>query len=154
MFATAATFVSVLLAALVAGTMFGVWLSFNPRGLSAAAYVAQQQGLVRSLNVIMPALGAMTILAAIVAALLSRDEPVRLGLLSGATACFVIAGLITRFANQPINALVMNWSADAPPADWARRRDDWWLWHVARTGFGLVGLCLLIAATLKAASPC
>ena len=153
MLATAIEFFTLLLAALVVGTMFAVWLSFNPMGLSAAAYVVQQQRCIRSLNVVMPVLGAITVLLTIASAILSIDDWLRLSLLLSALACFATAGLITRFANQPINQIVMTWSADAPPADWTRRRDDWWRWHMLRTIFGLGGLCLLIAAVLKPASP-
>lgn len=144
---------ALLSAALVVGTMFGVWLSFDPMGLSAAAYVVQQQRCIRSLNVIMPALGGVTVLLTTAGAVLSIGDRARLILLVCTAACFVAAGLITRFANQPINAAVMTWSAEAPPADWARRRDDWWRWHIRRTVFGLGGLCLLIAAALKPALP-
>ena len=153
MFATTIDFLALLSAALVVGTMFGVWLSFNPTGLSAAAYVVQQQRCIRSLNVIMPVLGGVTVLLTTASAILSIDDRVGLTLLASAAACFVAAGLITRFANQPINAIVMTWSSEAPPSDWARRRDGWWRWHILRTAFGLGGLCLLIAAALKPASP-
>jgi uncharacterized membrane protein len=152
-FATTIDFFALLSAALVVGTMFGVWLSFDPTGLNAAAYVVQQQRCIRSLNVIMPVLGGVTVLLTIASAVLSIDDRARFALLVSAAACFVAAGLVTRFANQPINAIVMTWSAEAPAVDWARRRDDWWRWHILRTVFGLGGLCLLIAAALKPASP-
>jgi uncharacterized membrane protein len=153
MFATAINFLSLLSAALVVGTMFGVWLTFNPKNLGAATYVAQQQRCIRSLNVIMPLLGGVTVLLTVVTASLSGNDRTRLGLLAGAAVCFVAAGVITRFANQRINAVVMTWSADAPPADWTRRRDDWWRWHIRRMACGLVGLCLLIAGILKSSPP-
>jgi hypothetical protein len=31
-------------------------------------------------------------------------------------AFFVVAGLVTRLGNQPINAAMMTWHASAPPA--------------------------------------
>jgi uncharacterized membrane protein len=97
----------------------------------------------------MPALGAATILVTIVAAVLGRDDRTRLGLLVGAVVCLAAAGAITRFQNQPINAVVMTWHADAPPANWTGLRDEWWRWHLLRLVAGLGGLSLLIAATLK-----
>jgi hypothetical protein len=54
-------------------------------------------------------------------------------MLATAIESFVAAGPITRFASQPINQIVMTWSADAPPADWTRRRDDCWRWHMRRS---------------------
>jgi uncharacterized membrane protein len=149
MFTLMIDFANLLLAALVVGAMFGVWLVFNPAGLDAGFYVALHQQGIRTLNKTMPALGAATILLTIVAAALGRVKSMRFGLLAAAVICFVATGLITRFLNQPINAIVMTWRADLPPSNWTALRDEWWRWHLIRLGTGLVGLSLLIAATLK-----
>ena len=142
-------FTNVLLAALLVGAMFGVWLFLNPAGSDAVLYIALQQQGIKGLDTTMPALGAGTILATIVASVLGRGDGTRFGLLIAAAACLVVAGLITRFLNQPINAIVMTWHRDAPPANWTRLRDEWWRWHLIRLAAGLGGLSLLIAATLR-----
>jgi uncharacterized membrane protein len=152
MFASTIDFCNLLLASLVIGAMFGIWLSFNPAGLGAAAYVLQQQHGIRTLNGTMPILGALTILLTIIAAVLARIDSARFTLLLGATACFVAVALITRFLNQPINAIMITWSPDSPPANWTQLRDAWWRWHVVRLIIGISGLCLLIIATLKHAT--
>ena len=149
MFAVGVEFANLLVAALVAGAMFGVWLSFNPAGLDATSYVALQQQAISTLNTTMPALGGVAILLTLLAAAISRGDRARLALLLAAGACFVAAGLITRFLNQPINAIVIDWSAGAPPADWTDFRDAWWRWHVLRTVIAVAGLCLVIAASLR-----
>src|SRR5882672_11398520 len=141
-------FANLLLAALVVGTMFGIWLGYNPADLSSRAYVEQQQHAIRALNVTMPVLGALTVLLTLASATLARANRRQVALLLGAVACFVAAGLVTRFLNQPINAVVITWSADAPPTNWSELRDEWWRWHVVRTVLGAVGLSLLIAANL------
>lgn len=151
MFAPMIDFANLLLAALVVGTTFGIWLGYNPAGLSATVYVTQQQHAIGALNVVLPVLGGVTVLLTMVAAVLATGDRSRLALLLLAAAGFIAAGLITRFLNQPINAVVMTWSAEAPPADWMQLRDDWWRWHVMRMAAGIVGLSLLIAATLKRA---
>lgn len=145
-------FANLLLGALVAGTMFGIWLGYHPGGLSADVYVSQQQHAIRALNVVMPVLGGLTIGLTLVAAALAASDRTRLILLLSAAVCFIAAGLITRLLNQPINAIVMTWSADAPPTDWMQLRDDWWRWHVMRTIAGMGGLSLLIIAALKRVS--
>ena len=142
-------FTNLLLAALLVGAMFGVWLFLNPTGSDAVLYTALQQQAIRGLDRTMPALGAATILMTIIAAALGRDDTIRLWLMIATIACLVSAGLVTRFLNQPINAIVMTWHREAPPADWGRLRDDWWRWHLVRLTAGLGGLSLLIAATLK-----
>lgn len=143
-------FLNLLLAALVIGTTFGIWLGYDPAGLSAEAYVELQQHAIGALNLILPALGALTIALTLASAVLARSDRRSLGLLLGAAACFVIVALCTRFANQPINAVVMSWSPAAPPADWAALRDRWWHWHELRTAVGVAGLSLLIAGHLAA----
>src|SRR5215471_2313563 len=92
-------FTNLLLAALLVGAMFGVWLFLNPAGSDAVLYVALQQQGIRGLDTTMPALGAATILVTIVAAVLGRGDATRLGLLIAAVACLIAAGLITRFLN-------------------------------------------------------
>lgn len=152
-------FLNLLLAALLVGAMFAVCLILNPEGRDAATYVSLQQQAIHAMqrtpgdsgggDIKMPMLGAITAILTFVAAVLARTERTRLALLLVAAALFVAAGLITRFFNQPINAVVMTWSAQAPPADWMQFRDAWWRWHLARFGAGLGGLCLLILAALR-----
>jgi hypothetical protein len=54
--------------------------------------------------------------------------------------------LITRFLNQPINAVVMTWNPQRSPAEWAPLCDQWWQWHILRTGIAIIGLALLMIA--------
>jgi len=142
-------FASLLLAALVVGTLFGVRLFLNPAGLHANSYVVLQQQAIRTMNRVMPALGAVTILLTLAAAVLGRGDRTRFFLMLAAVGCFAAIGLITRFLNQPINAVVSAWRPELPPTDWTRLRDEWWRWHLVRLSTGLAGLSLLIAATLR-----
>lgn len=142
------SFANLLLAALLIGTMFGIWLGYNPMELSPGAYIEQQQHAIRALNVAMPLLGALVALLTFVSAVLARNNRAQSALFVGALICFVAAGVVTRFLNQPINAVVITWSALAPPANWIELRDEWWHWHILRTVIGVVGLSLLIAANL------
>jgi uncharacterized membrane protein len=142
-------FADVLLTALLVGTIFGVWLGFNPMSLSPTTYVEQQQHAIRALNTVMPMLGATCILLTAALAVLSKGEPQTRYLLVACVVCQLAAGLITNFFNQPINAIVMTWSAQAPPSNWAELRDTWWRWHILRTLAGLAGLALLLLATLR-----
>ena len=151
MTATAIDFANLMLAALLAGAVFGAWLMMQPGGLDAATYVMQHQNGVRTLNGVMPPLGALTIGVTLAAAFLARDDRARLILLVAAAVCFLVVGLITRFCNQPINAIVMTWASDSPPAIWTQLRDEWWRWHSIRLVFSLIALSLTIAATLRRA---
>jgi uncharacterized membrane protein len=68
--------------------------------------------------------------------------------LIAAAVCLIIAGIVTRFFNQPINAIVMHWTAAAPPMDWADVRDTWWKYHIIRLTAGIAGLSFLIIGML------
>ena len=138
---------SLIVAALVVGAMFGIWLGHNPAPLSAGAYVEQQQEAIRSMNVSMPALGALAIALALLSAAKMSGGWARTLVVAGAL-CLASSGVVTRFRNQPINRVVMAWSAQAPPAEWQALRDEWWRWHVVRTGTGVLGLALLIVGNL------
>lgn len=145
---TVIRFTNLLMAALVTGTMFGIWLGFNPALLSSSAYVEQQQNAIRALNVTMPILGAVCIALTLVHASLVRANRSSFYLLLLGAVLLAAAGLITRFGNQPINAQVITWSALAPPSAWARARDQWWSWHVIRTIAGMGALACIIAASI------
>ena len=141
-------FISLLLTSLLVGTMFGIWLGFNPAALSATAYVEVQQNAIRALNVVLPVLGLVCIVLNAALAVLTRHDGRTRYLLVAATLCLVAAGLVTRFANQPINAVVITWSSEAPAADWAELRDAWWYWHVWRTVAGVAALALALLAAM------
>ena len=138
---------SLVVAALVVGAMFGIWLGHNPANLSAGAYVEQQQEAIRSMNVSMPALGALAIALALLSVPKMSGGRARTLVVAGAL-CLAASGVITRFRNQPINRVVIAWSAQAPPTEWQALRDEWWRWHVVRTDTGVLGLALLIVGNL------
>jgi uncharacterized membrane protein len=147
--ATSSTrFVSLLLTSLLVGTMFGIWLGFNPSALTANAYVEMQQNAIRALNTSLPTLGLVCVLLTAALAALTKNDKRGRYLLIAAAMCLVIAGLVTRFGNQPINAVVMTWSPDALPANWMEMRDTWWRWHILRTVAGVVALALALLAAL------
>jgi uncharacterized membrane protein len=139
-------FANVVLACLVVGTMFGVWLTFNPKGLAADAYAAQQRQAIRALNVLMPRLGAGLVALTVLSTVLARHDSARFAGFAVAALCFLAAGVITRLANQPLNAQVLTWPPGSPPEGWTQVRDAWWRWHVRRMVCGLAGLSLLIGA--------
>jgi uncharacterized membrane protein len=143
-------FLLLVLLALLVGTMFAIWVGFNPASLSALAYVEQQQNSIRSLNTLLPVMGAVCIGLTVVLAFLSKGDSRSRYLLVAATVLMIAAALVTRFANQPINAVVMTWSAQAPPANWAQLRDEWWQWHIVRSLAGIAALALTVVAVLGA----
>lgn len=136
---------ALLLISLVAGAMFGIWRGYDPATYAPATFVEVHQGAVRGLNLLLPVLGLACIVTIVALAWLGRERPQVLWLYVAAGAAMVVAGLITRLANQPINDVVMSWST-VPPDGWQGVRDSWWIWHLARLAAGVAGELLLIAA--------
>jgi uncharacterized membrane protein YwaF len=118
-------FSDIVLTGLIAGIIFGIWLGYNPEGLSAVTYVEQQQSAIRSLNVLMPILGLISILLTIVYAIISKREKLNRNLLFLAVVFLIVSGLITRFGNQPINAIVITWNLNAIPDTWIHYNNPW-----------------------------
>jgi uncharacterized membrane protein len=141
-------FANLFVVSLVVGAMFGIWLGYNPMDLSQTAYLEQQQQAIRTLNVTMPRLGAIGTVLTLASAVLARDGRLAFVLLTAAVGCLLVAGLVTRIGNQPINARVGTWSVQTMPTDWTTCRDDWWRWHIRRTVAGVLGLSLLILGML------
>jgi Domain of unknown function (DUF1772). len=128
---------------LVAGAMFGIWRGYNPTALSATASVEQHQQAVRGLNVILPGLGAVTIVLTMAIAVHVRQKRLALLTFAFAALLFGISGIVTRTRNQPINRVVMHWDARTPPTEWLEMRKTWWQWHLIRTFTGIAGFVLL-----------
>ena len=143
-------FVLLLLVALLVGTMFGIWVGYNPSTLSASAYVEQQQNAIRALNTLLPVIGAVCIALTVWLAILEKNDARARYSLVAAAVSLVTAALVTRFGNQPINEIVMTWNPQSPAAEWAQLRDTWWRWHTVRASAGILGLCLILIAVLGA----
>lgn len=142
-------FFNVLMVALVAGTIFGIWLGYNPKDLSAPTFIEQQQSVIIDLNTIMPILGLITILLTIASAFLRKKEKSAFVVLLVAAFFLIISGLTTKFGNQPINSIVMTWNMNTPPGNWMELRDQWWSYHEIRTLTAFVALCLIIWTSIK-----
>jgi len=142
-------FLNIIMVALVTGTIFGIWLGYNPIGLSAPTYIEQQQNNIRALNTIMPLLGLITIVLTLISAFLRKKEKGVFILLLIATVFLIISGLTTKFGNQPINSVVMTWDMNTPPDNWTALRDQWWTYHIIRTSTAIVALCLIVWTGMK-----
>jgi len=145
-------FANIIFAASIAGGLFVIWAGYDPATLSPPTYVEQQQNAIRGLNVLMPVLGAFAIALTLVSAFLQRINRRVCVLLIVAAGFLIIAGLVTRFGNQAINAIVMTWDMANPPANWTGLRDQWWGFHKLRTISALIALCLITWTSVHPAS--
>jgi uncharacterized membrane protein len=135
--------------ALLVGSMFGIMIGYNPASLSASAYVEQHQNAVRSLNTLFPVMGAICIALIVILVVRSGTQRRIRYLLVAAASLMLFAALVTRFGNQPINAIVMTWSTHVQAANWEQLRDQWWQWHVARTVAAILSFSFVVIAVLS-----
>lgn len=146
MITVALRFGLLFLLSLLVGTMFGILVGFNPAPLSSMAFIEQQQNAIRGLNVLLPSMGAACIVLALILAALAKGDARSRYLLLVAAVLLIGSGLITRLGNQPINAIVMTWEPETPPANWEQLRGDWWRLHIVRTSSAITALvCALLA---------
>ena len=142
-------FLNIIMVALVTGTIFGIWLGYNPIGLSAPTYIEQQQNNIRALNTIMPLLGLITIVLTLISAFLQIKDKIAFSILLVASVFLIVSGLTTRFGNQPINSIVMTWDMNTPPNNWMVLRNQWWTYHELGTLSAFIGLCLIVWTSIK-----
>jgi hypothetical protein len=141
-------FIDIMIIALLAGSVFGIWRGYDPSGYSPAAFLEIHQGAVRVLNTLLPAMGAAAIVLTGILAWNATGKALPFRLYVVAMAAMVTAALVTRFGNQPINATVMTWTADSIPSGWEELRDTWWQWHLVRVAAIITALAVLLAAVL------
>lgn len=142
-------FCNIVMIALVTGTIFGIWIGYNPKDLSAPTFIEQQQNAILALNTLMPILGLITILLTITSAYLQRKDKIAFFVLLVASVFLIVSGLTTRFGNQPINSIVMTWDMNTPPNNWMVLRNQWWTYHELRTLSAFIGLCLIAWTSIK-----
>lgn len=136
-------FISILVAALLAGTSFGIWMGLNPVAYSPSTYLEQQQNLVSSLNAMMVALVVLETLVTIALAFRLRQNNTVFMALLFAAACFASCIFISRFGNLPIQKEMLTWDGASLPDHWTTLRDRWWFFHKLRTIAELAGLVLV-----------
>jgi uncharacterized membrane protein len=142
-------FLNIIIAALLAGTSFGIWIGFNPLNLSPSTYIEQQQNMVRALNGLMITLVLGATIITIISAILQRGDKQAFIPLLIASLFFIACVIISRFGNQPINNALMTWSSDTIPNNLSELREKWWTFHIFRTISELIALCLVTWTSIK-----
>lgn len=146
---TVTRFLLLMSGALVIGTMFAVWVGYDPRCFTYATYVEQHHNAVRGLNVLIPALGMITTVLTLFAAWQERMQRSQWMILLVAAAFMIGAAIVTRSGNQPINAIVETWSMNSAPAGWELLRAEWWNYHLVRMGLGTMGYALVVWSVVR-----
>ncbi len=135
---------AIVLTGVLAGAVLGTWLTEASLGGSSELWVAYHQAVTPAYTNAVPPVGALGLIAAVLALAASwRSWPGR-GLVLAAVACLVIGLLVTVVVHFPINAEIATWEPEAAPADWSQLRDQWLMAHAVRTVAAFAGFVLLV----------
>lgn len=145
-------FCSVMLYVLVAGVMWGTWVSLarTMTAYDATAFLAVGQHMIDNLATVMAVLMvASLVVGAGWAVLLFRDRRVLAGWLSLiALLGMIMVLVITSLVEVPIDDQIASWTLTTLPSDWEQLRARWAVFHAARTFVSLGAVALAVAAAL------
>ena len=142
-------FLNIIVAALLAGVSFGIWIGFNPSGLSPSTFIEQQQNMLQSLRTLMVSLVVIATLITIFSAYLQKYDKSTFISLIIAAIFFIACILITLLGNKPIDDKVITWTKDAIPKNWTELRDNWWSFHILRTIAEIIALLLVTWTSIR-----
>lgn len=144
MFLTAVRSALLLVGGLLTGAIFDVWLMEHSFRGEGSFYTELKQTQIRALQGPLPLLGAATLAFGLVHLFLARRNRFAAGLTLAGVLCFAACFVITVRGHLPINAQIMEWSAEAPPDGWAELAARWRSLHDLRTFFAALGYSLLL----------
>jgi uncharacterized membrane protein len=145
-------FVSVMLYILVAGVMWGTWLSLarTMTDYDAATFLADGRHMIDNLAVVMAVLMVASVTAgAVTAILLFRLGSTTAGRLAGAALLMMIGVLIITLAVEvPIDNQIKTWTTATLPSDWQEIRARWSAFHTVRTFLSLGAVAAAVGGAL------
>jgi uncharacterized membrane protein len=145
-------FVSIMLYVLVAGVMWGTWLSLarTMTNYDAATFLADGKHMIENLATIMAVLMISAVVIGLIAVvLLFRSRSTAAGWLAAIGLLLMIAVLVITLAVEvPIDNLIANWTEATLPADWQAIRARWSTFHTVRTFLSLGAVAAAVGAGL------
>ena len=145
-------FVSIMLYVLVAGVMWGTWLSLarTMTEYDAETFLADGQHMIANLATVMEVLMiSALVVGLVVVVLLFAARSAVAGWLALAALLLMIAVLVITLAVEvPIDELINTWTEETLPADWQEIRAQWAAFHTLRTFLSLGAVAAAVAAGL------
>jgi uncharacterized membrane protein len=147
-----AQFVSIIFYVLVAGVMWGTWLSLGRTmtRYDAATFLADGKHMIANLAAVMAVLMiAACVAGGLTVALLFRGGS-RLGAgLALAGLLLMVAVLVVTLAVEvPLDNRITTWNLATLPSDWQDLRARWATFHTLRTFLSLAAVAAAVAAGL------
>jgi uncharacterized membrane protein len=145
-------FVSIMLYVLVAGVMWGTWLSLarTMTNYDAATFLIDGKHMIENLAVIMAVLMISAVVIGLIAVvLLFRSRSTTAAWLAVAGLVLMIAVLVITLAVEvPIDNSIANWTEETLPANWQQVRAMWLAFHTVRTFMSLGAVAAAVGAGL------
>jgi len=147
---------SLVCTGLLAGIFLGHLSGVSQAGphLAPGTFIQLQQTIHGVYAKMMPPLVLGAVISSIIWAFLLRGGSTlySLWLVSSASVLLAVAAVLTRAVNIPINAKLMTWSIDAPPANLGGLWRPWERVHSIRTVLAIVAFTLQAIALTTIAS--
>ena len=145
-------FVSVMLYVLVAGVMWGTWLSLarTMTDYDADTFLADGQHMIDNLATVMAVLMIAAVVVGLAAAvLLFRIGSTTAGWLAAVALLLMIGVLVITLAIEvPIDNQIKTWTTATLPADWQEIRSRWSAFHTVRTFLSLGAVAAAVGGAL------
>jgi uncharacterized membrane protein len=142
--------VAVISSGLYSGIIFGdrIGASYSRAALSPGAFIQFQQVQHLHFKPILMPLTIIAVLASVIWALQLWRGPKRaeFWLASAAAAAMLLAFIVTRVVNFPINDALMTWSAAMPPTDVRELWSPWERAHSVRAAASVAAFALQVIA--------
>jgi uncharacterized membrane protein len=157
MYARVAQFASVMLYVLVAGVMWGTWLSLGRtmNSYDAVTFLTDGQHMISNLATVMAVLMIAAVLVGLVTVVvLFRDRSRLAGWLALGSLVLMLGVMVVTLAVEvPIDNQIAIWTVDTLPANWRDIRTRWASFHTLRTFLSLASVAAAVAAALASSPP-
>jgi len=152
MFVKLAQFVTIMLYVLVAGVMWGTWLSLGRTmtRYDAATFLADGKHMIANLATIMAVFMISAAVVGLLATfLLFRHRSTAAGWLAlGGLLLMVAVIVVTLSVEVPIDNKIKTWAVATLPPDWQDIRARWAAFHALRTFLSLAAVAAAVGAAL------
>lgn len=152
MFVKLAQFLGIMLYVLVAGVMWGTWLSLGRTMTSydAVTFLTDGQHMISNLATVMAVLMiSAVVVGLLVVVLLFRGRSTLAGWLALCGLLFLVAVVVVTLSVEvPIDNKIKMWTVTTLPADWQDIRARWAAFHTLRTFLSLAAVAAAVGAAL------
>jgi uncharacterized membrane protein len=147
-------FVSIMLYVLVAGVMWGTWLSLarTMNEYDAVTFLTDGKHMISNLATVMALLMISAVVAGVITIVLLFRNQSRIAawLALGALVLMVGVLVVTLAVEVPIDNQIAIWTVDTLPANWMDIRARWASFHTLRTFLSMASVAAALAAALSA----